>query len=118
MQSERYWSWEERGAQTYTVNNGVVEAVTCSAATRAQGTAGGDNYIPECGRANGATLKKQFQRAIDLGAKIILLVSWNEWTKGEQPSAEVSKDLEPSQAHGTFYYDLMKEQIKKFKEKI
>lgn len=118
LQSERYWSWEERGAQTYTVNNGVVEAVTCSAATRAQGTAGGDNYIPECGRANGATLKKQFQRAIDLGAKIILLVSWNEWTKGEQPSAEVSKDLEPSQAHGTFYYDLMKEQIKKFKEKI
>ena len=67
---------------------------------------------------DGATLKKQFQRAIDLGAKIVLLVSWDEWSKGEQPSEEESKDLEPSIVHGTFYYDLMKEQIKKFKGKI
>lgn len=118
LRSMRYWSWEERGAQTYTVHDGVVEAVTCSAATRAQGEEGYEGYIPESRREDGATLKKQFQRAIDLGAKIVLLVSWNEWSKGEQPSEEESKDLEPSIAHGTFYYDLMKEQIKKFKGKI
>ncbi len=46
------------------------------------------------------------------------IVSWNEWVKGEQPSPEISKDIEPSQIHGTFYYDLMREQIKKFKGQI
>ncbi len=116
--SERYWSWEERGAQTYTVKNNVVESVTCSAATRAQNSPGQAGYIPASGRQNGATLKRQFQRAIDLGSSFVLLVSWNEWTKSEQESTEISKDLEPSVAHGTFYYDLMREQIRKYKGKI
>ena len=49
---------------------------------------------------------------------MVILVSWNEWTKGEQPSPEESKDLEPSKIHGTFYYDLLCEQIKKFKGQI
>ena len=115
LESKGFWSWEERGAQTYTVHNKVVEAVTVSAATRKQANEGESGYIPEAGRQNGATLKKQFQRACDLGARIVLIVSWNEWTTGEQPSAEVSKDMEPSVIHGTFYYDLMREQIKKFK---
>ncbi len=118
LESLRFWSWEERGAQTYTVHKGMVEAVTVSAATRSQGAESTTGYIPEAGRQNGATLKKQFQRACDLGARIVLIVSWNEWTTGEQPSAEVSKDMEPSVIHGTFYYDLMREQIKKFKGKI
>ncbi|MBQ9780966.1 MAG: hypothetical protein IJW00_08485 [Clostridia bacterium] len=118
LESARFWSWEERGAQTYTVHNKKVEAVTVSAATRSQGKESTTGYIPEAGRQNGATLKKQFQRACDLGARIVLIVSWNEWTTGEQPSAEVSKDMEPSVIHGTFYYDLMREQIKKFKGKV
>lgn len=117
LQSKRYWSWEERGAQTYTVIDGMVEAVTCSAATRQQDAEGEREYIPPCMRNNGATLKKQFQRAVDLGAKIVLLVSWNEWVISEQISVEQSKDLEPSEIHGTFYYDLMKREIKKFKGK-
>lgn len=116
--SKVYWSWEERGAQTYTVLDGRVEAVTVSAATRPQGKEGESGYIPAAGRENGATLKRQFQRACDLGAGIVLIVSWNEWTTGEQPSPEVSKDMEPSVIHGTFYYDLMREQIKKFKGQI
>jgi hypothetical protein len=46
---------------------------------------------------------------------MVILVSWNEWWTVEQPSVEVSKDLEPSAAHGTYYYDLLCEQIKKYK---
>ncbi len=116
--SKLYWSWEERGAQTFTVLDGKVEAVTISAATRPQGKEGDSGYIPAAGRENGATFKRQFQRACDLGAGIVIIVSWNEWVTGEQPSPEVSKDMEPSQIHGTFYYDLMREQIKKFKGQI
>ncbi len=114
----QWWSWEERGLQPYSVLNGRVECVTCTAASREQGSEGDENYIPAYGRENGMTLKKQFQRANDLGAGMVILISWNEWTKGEQPSPEVSKDLEPSQIHGTFYYDLLCEQIKKFKGQI
>lgn len=114
----QWWSWEERGLQPFSVLDGRVECVTCTAASRAQGTEGSDGYIPAYGRENGLTLKKQFQRANDLGAGMVILISWNEWTKGEQPSPEVSKDLEPSVIHGTFYYDLLCEQIKKFKGQI
>ena len=113
-----WWSWEERGLQTYSVLDDRVECVTCTAASRPQGSEGDSGYIPAYERMNGLTLKKQFQRANDLGAGIVILVSWNEWTKGEQPSPEVSKDLEPSVIHGTFYYDLLCEQIKKFKGQI
>ena len=113
-----FWSWEERGLQPYSILDGRVECVTCTAASRAQGSEGDSGYIPAYGRENGLTLKKQFQRANDLGAGMVILVSWNEWTKGEQPSPEVSKDLEPSVIHGTFYYDLLCEQIKKFKGQI
>ena len=113
-----WWSWEERGLQPYSVLDGRVECVTCTAASRSQGTEGASDYIPAYGRDNGTTLKKQFQRANDLGAGMVILVSWNEWTTGEQPSPEVSKDLEPSVVHGTFYYDLLREQIRKFKGRV
>ncbi len=112
LKSERFWSWEERSPQTYTVLDGVVEAVTCSAATR------GETSSKSELRDSGATLKKQFARANGLGAKIVLVTTWNEWTGGEQKSPDQSKDIEPSVEHGTFYYDLMREQIKKFKGKI
>ena len=114
----QWWSWEERGLQPYSVYDGRVECVTCTAASRAQGSEGDSSYIPAYGRENGLTLKKQFQRANDLGAGMVILISWNEWTTGEQPSPEVSKDLEPSVVHGTFYYDLLCEQIRKFKGQI
>lgn len=118
MASRGWWSWEERGLQTYSVLGNRVECVTCTAASRQQGEEGGSGYIPAYGRDNGLTLKKQFQRANDLGAGMVILISWNEWTTGEQPSPEVSKDLEPSEIHGTFYYDLLCEQIKKIKGKL
>lgn len=115
MASQTYWSWEERGTQTYCVKGHEVEAVTCTAASRPQGAEGQSGYIPAYGRENGATLRRQFQRAIDLGARFAIVVSWNEWTTGEQPSLEVSKDIEPSQTYGTFYLDLLTELIKQFK---
>lgn len=119
LASQTYWSWEERGTQTFCLyNRKYVEAVTITAATRAQSEEGEPGYIPAAGRENGATLKRQFQRACDLGAKFAIIVSWNEWTTGEQLSVEVSKDLEPSQIHGTFYLDLLTEQIKKFKGQL
>ena len=118
MATRGWWSWEERGLQVYSTLDNRVECVTCTAASRAQGSEGDSGYIPAYGRENGLTLKKQFQRANDLGAGMVILISWNEWTKGEQPSPEVSKDLEPSVIHGTFYYDLLCEQIKKFKGQI
>ena len=110
--SDHFWSWEERSPQTYTQLNGVVETVTCSAATR------GENDNNNELRSNGATLKKQVQRACDLGATMILFTTWNEWTSSEQKNPERSRDLEPSVEYGTFYYDLMCQQIRKFKGKV
>ncbi len=118
LRSRAFWSWEERGTQTFTTIDDRVECITCTAASRPQSKEGEPGYIPAYGRQNGLTLKKQFQRANDLGAGMVILISWNEWTTGEQPSVEVSKDLEPSEVHGTFYYDLLCEQIKKYKGQI
>ena len=89
LKSKGFWSWEERSPQTYTVSDGVVEAVTCSAATRGETSAKSEL------RDNGATLKKQFARANGLGAKIILITTWNEGNQGEQKPADRSKDIEP-----------------------
>ena len=115
MRSYHFWSWEERATQTYTVKDGRVECISVTASSRAQGKEGDRGYIPARGRRNGETFREQFGRACELGAGMVLLISWNEWNKGEQLSVEISKDLEPSQIHGTFYYDLLCEQIKKFK---
>ena len=110
-----FWSWEERGAQSFTVdNNGYVECINIVASSRESGS-GNNITTPAYGRENGATFKRAFQRANDLGARIALIVSWNEWMSGEQPSAEISKDIEPSAVDGTLYLDLMTQQIKKFK---
>lgn len=117
LAADTYWSWEERGTQTYRVYNGEVEAVTCTAASRAQSIEGKEDYIPAIGRKNGETLRRQFERASLLGAKYAIVVSFNEWTTSEQPSPEISKDIEPSKMYGTFYIDLLAELIGKFKGK-
>lgn len=117
--SKCHWSWEERGAQTFTlVNKTIPECMTVVASWRAQGSEGDNGYIAAGKRDNGSTFKTQWQRADEVGVKIVLIVSFNEWTTGEQESVEVSKDIEPSKTLGTFYLDLMKEQIKKFKGKL
>ena len=115
--SRFHWSWEERGAQTFTVFNGQPEAMTVVASWRKQSKEGQPGYIAPGLRNDGATFRLQWARADLIGVKIVLVVSFNEWSLGEQISLENSKDIEPSQTYGTLYLDIMKEQIKKFKGK-
>ncbi len=110
-----YWSWEDRGPQTFPVVNGHPEAMVITAATRSQGSAGDEYYIPAAGRENGATFRKEWARARQIGPKYAMVVSWNEWHKGEQPSPEISKDVEPSKEFGDLYLRMMKEEIAAFK---
>ncbi len=107
-----YWSWEDRGNQTYTVFNGLPEACTITAASRADAV----NNIAAIGRENGQTFEKRWTRALNLDVKVAVVVSWNEWSLGEQPSAEISKDLEPSVEFGHKYLDLLKTEITNFKK--
>jgi len=110
-----YWSWEDRGKQTYTVFNGHPEAMVVTACWRKQFEPTDANYIPAMGRRGGETFKTQWARACEIGPKFAMVVSWNEWVKSEQPSVEVSKDIEQSKEFGRFYLDLLKEEISKFK---
>ena len=105
-----YWSWEDRGKQTYTMHDNQPESMVVVASWREEIPG-----IPAAGRCNGETFRGQWARAREIGPKFAMVVSWNEWTKGEQPSTEVSKDLEPSKEFGHFYLDLLKEEISKFK---
>lgn len=104
-----YWSWEDRGAQTYPVWKGRPEVMTVVACWR------GDPACPTPGRREGATFREQWARARQIGPRFALVVSWNEWTTLEQLSPEVSKDIEPSETYGHFYLDLLKEEIARFK---
>lgn len=106
-----YWSWEDRVKQTYPIRNNYPEAMVICAATRGQKV----KYIPPSGRRNGATFKEQFARAREIGPKFAMIVSWNEWVRAEQPTTEISKDIEPSKEFGHFYLKLMKSEIAKFK---
>lgn len=110
-----YWSWEDRGPQTYTLFRGEPEACTIVASSRAQGNPGDSNHVPAIPRHNGRTFQKNFQRARDLGVKIGLVTTWNEWVAGEQPSVDVSRDLEPSEVHGSLYLSLLTREVAKFK---
>lgn len=111
-----YWSWEDRGPQTFPVVNGIPEAMVITAATRKQVADGPYKDIPAKGRRDGKTFKEAWERAREIGPKYAMVVSWNEWVKGEQPSTEISKDLEPSKEFGKFYLELLKDEIRRFKE--
>ncbi|MBO5076886.1 MAG: hypothetical protein J5584_04735 [Clostridia bacterium] len=116
--SSFHWSWEERGAQTFTVKDGRPEAMTVVASWRKQSEPGKSGYIAPGLRDNGSTYKMQWARADLIGPKFVLVVSFNEWTLGEQVSMENAKDNEPSATLGSLYLDILREQIKKFKGKL
>ncbi len=111
------WSWEERGQQCYAVNGDVVECMTVQSAWRSQDSPGDRNYIEPGLRNYGDTFLKMWARAKAFGPQIVLCPTWNEYSKGEQPTPEINKDLEPTIESGTLYYDILKEQIKLFKNK-
>lgn len=110
------WSWEERGVQTFAVSGKYAECMTVCASTRAQGEEGDEGYIPAAGREDGLTFRRQWSRAQEIGVRIVLVVSWNEWTTAEQYSKEISKDIEPSETFGTLYLDILRNQVRIFKE--
>jgi hypothetical protein len=110
-----YWSWEDRGPQTVTIHDGHAESMVVVASWRKQGEPGTDRYVAPGLRRNGKTFRDQWARARAFGPHIVTVVSWNEWVLGEQPSAENSKDLEPSKEFGHMYLDLLAEEIAKFK---
>lgn len=110
-----FWSWEDRGPQTYAVRDGRPEAMVITAATRQQAEAGQPGFIPARGRRDGDTFRQSWARAREIGPRFAMVVAWNEWVRGECPSAEVSKDLEPSVEFGHLYLDLLREEIARFK---
>jgi hypothetical protein len=110
-----YWSWEDRGQQTFPVHDGYPESMVITASQRRQAEPDQAGYIPEVPRHAGATFHKQWERAREIGPKFAMVVSWNEWVLSEQPSAEVSKDIEPSTIHGHFYLEQLKKEIAAFK---
>ena len=112
-----FWSWEDRRAQTFAVNRetNMPEAMTVVASYRKQSEPGEEDYIPSSGRRDGLTFREQWARARLIGVKIALVVSWNEYSLGEQIDEETSKDLEPNAVYGDQYYELLKSEISRFK---
>ena len=81
------------------------------------------------GRQDGAYFKKYMQAATNAKVKFVFIHSWNEWhalnvgTSQSSPyyvgqwNTEYSSDIEPMDGgHGDKYYQLMKEEIAKFKQ--
>ena len=107
-----YWSWEDRGVPSFPVVDGRPEVMTVVASWRSSKP----EHIAACPRRHGITFTESWQAARRIGPKFVLAGTFNEWKKGEQPSAEVSKDMEPSQAFGTFYLDLLAKEAELFKK--
>ena len=70
---------------------------------------------PTQGRRNGETFRGQWARARAIGPRFVLAGTFNEWRSGEQPSADVSKDIEPSTEFGDQYLGILKHEAARFK---
>lgn len=107
-----YWSWFERWPNSYSMQAGRCEAMTVNAGW--PGEAGWE--APDAvGRRDGQTFERHWQRVRELGPRIVLVNSWNEWVLGEEHSPELSNDLEPSRTLGMRYLELLGEQIRRYK---
>lgn len=108
-----YWSWEDREQPTFPVVNGHPEVMTISPAWLPW-----PGHIPARGRLGGRTFHEEWQIAREVGPRIVLVAVFNEWRTGEEPSAEVSKDIEPSEQFGHLYLDIMKQEASEFKRGV
>ena len=134
--SKFLWSWWERGNNTYTLRaDGKPECMTLSAAWKGdtgwfESCQNDGTFIPAkgtTGRRDGDTFREQWARAIEVNPQIVLVQSFNEWVSfmitepyyndGEERDPEYSNDIEPSEAWGTMYMDIAREQIANFKAK-
>jgi hypothetical protein len=107
-----YWSWEDRGTPTVAAYQGSAEAINVVAAWRGDSA----NNIPAEGRRDGQTYSDGWARAQKVGPHFALAGSFNEWSNpNEEPSAEISKDIEPSRVFGMQYLDLLKKEATAFK---
>lgn len=104
-----YWSWEDRGVQSYPIYQNHPEFMSVVPAWR------GNAAHPSPGRQNGSTYVQEWARARAIGPNIVLAGTFNEWKRGEQPSADESKDLEPSVELGHRYLRILHDQILLFK---
>ena len=105
-----YWSWEDRGTKPTASSMRSPRQWLYSPTG-----AGSTRELPPPAAAMARPFATSRHRARKIGPRFAMLVSWNEWHLGEQPSAEISKDVEPSKEFGHQYLDIMKEQIAEFK---
>lgn len=109
--------------------NGIAEQMCAPVSTQATYLTT-DGIHPEAGaqgRQNGAYFKKYMAAAKSAKVKFVLIHSWNEWGAQnlgtqdkprfvDQWNAEYSSDIEPAAGElGDTYYQLMKAEIKKFR---
>jgi hypothetical protein len=104
-----YWSWEERGTPTFTIYDSHPEAMTVVASWRGKGSPG---------RNGGRTFLENWRVARQVGPRFVLAGTFNEWWVAEQPSPDISKDIEPSKEFGFLYLDIVKKQSALFKAGI
>lgn len=109
--------------------NGEPEQMCAPVATQAtyMTTTGAGPAQGAVGRQNGAYFIKYMNAAIAADVKFVFIHSWNEWTAqnfGTETTPkfvdmwkhEYSADIEPMYGgHGWFYYNLMRDKIKEFK---
>jgi hypothetical protein len=94
---------------------GSAEAINVVAAWRGDAA----SNVPAEGRRDGQTYRDGWARARKVGPHFALAGSFNEWSNpNEEPSAEISKDIEPSHVFGMQYLDLLKKEATAFKTGI
>ncbi len=106
-----YWSWQDRGASSYPVVDGHPEAMMITAFWPDDIP----NHHPGRGRMGGKLYRAEWQRARRIGPRFLIAGTFNEWIASEQPSAEMSKDVEPSLEHGNLYLDIIRDEATRFR---
>lgn len=110
--------------------NGKPEQMCAPVATQATYmTTDGENVMPDTkGRDNGNYFRKYMEAAGKVKPRFLFIHSWNEWAAGnwgesqQKPAfvdlwlTEYSADIEPMDGgHGDMYYQLMKDEITKYR---